>query len=127
MNSNLSPLTVEPDFSHLDSAEDIYRDAVKWGLAEDLRALLCKECSETRIDPLQLAREIAIELGGATDRNLAVDVFVYVTGLGDFESLSARAYARKHGCSHRHFLREAAAMRRRLGLPPARRRPTSPT
>jgi hypothetical protein len=124
MNSITSHPAVEPDFSHLDTAEDIYRDAMKWGLTEDLRALLCKDCTGSRVDLLQLARDICNELAGATDRNFAVDVFIYVTGLDDFASLSTRDYARKHGCSCERFRREAAAMRRRLDLPPARHRPT---
>jgi hypothetical protein len=127
MNAITSHPAVEPDFSHLDTAEDIYRDAVKWGLDEELRALLCPHhaSDRDRADAIRLAREIANELAGATNRNLAVDVFIYVTGLGDFESLSTRDYARKHGCSCERFRREAAEMRRRFDLPRARR-PRSP-
>ena len=115
---------VEPDFKGLDSAEDIIRDASKWGLIEDLRKLLreganCdgidgengEDCRVTRI-----VRDIVYELAGAKDRDFAVDLFIHVTGIAEFGQHSLRDYARKHNCSHEWFRKEAEAMRRRLGL-----------
>jgi hypothetical protein len=110
---------VEPDFSGFDTAEDMYRDAVKWGLDEKLRALLGQDHANDP-DPgaaIRLAREIAYELGGAKNRDLAVDLFLHVTGLGEFGFSSLRDYGRKHGCSHEWIRREAEAMRERLDLP----------
>jgi hypothetical protein len=110
---------VQPDFSGFDTAEDMYRDAVKWGLDEKLRALLCQDHAHDRDrgDAIRLAREIAYELAGAKNRDLAVDLFLHVTGLGEFGFSSLRDYGRKHGCSHEWIRREAEAMRERLDLP----------
>jgi hypothetical protein len=121
MNStrNQNEPSVDPDFSSFDTAEDMYRDAVKWGLDDKLRALLGQDHANGR-DPgaaIRLAREIAYELGGATNRDLAVDLFLHVTGLGEFGFSSLRDYGRKHGCSHEWIRREAEAMRERLDLP----------
>jgi hypothetical protein len=109
---------VEPDFSGLDSAEDILRDASNWGLVEDLRRLLREESvdSEAGSKP-KIVRDIGYELAGAKNRDFAVDLFIHVTGIAEFGPASLRDYARKHGCSHEWFRKEAEAMRRRLGLP----------
>ncbi len=111
--------SVDPDFSGFDTAEDMYRDAVKWGLVEKLRTLLWPDhvAGRDRGDAIRVAREIAYELGGARNRDLAVDLFLHVTGLGEFGYYSLRDYGRKHGCSHEWIRREAEAMRQRLDLP----------
>ena len=108
---------VEPDFSGFDSAADILRDASRWGLIDDLRRLLREEVvdSEASSKP-KIARDIGYELAGAKDRDLAVDVFIHATGIAEFGPASLRDYARKHGCSHEWFRKEAEAMKRRLGL-----------
>jgi hypothetical protein len=109
---------VEPDFSGLDCAEDILRDASRWGLVEDLRRLLngegvdCEAGSSPRI-----IRDIGFELAGAKNRDFAVDLFIHATGIAEFGPSSLRDYARKHGCSHEWFRKEAEGMKRRLGLP----------
>lgn len=108
---------VEPDFSGLDSAEDILRDAAKWGLLGRLRELLQLATPSSDDAKAQLARDIAYEFAGAKNRDLAVDLFVHVTGIAEYGPSSLRDYASKHGCSHEWFRREADAMRRRLGLP----------
>lgn len=107
---------VEPDFSGLDSAEDIIRDAAKMGLLERLRELLGLAVVSDDAKA-QLARDIAYEFAGETNRDLSVDLFVHVTGIAQYGPSSLRQYAVKHGCSHEWFRREADAMRRRLGLP----------
>lgn len=114
-----SPPSVEPDFSGFDTAEDMYRDAVKWGLADQLRALLSQDHANDRNRDyaIRLAREIGYELAGAKNRDLAVDLFLHVTGLAEFGFSSLRDYGRKHGCSHEWIRREAEAMRERLDLP----------
>jgi hypothetical protein len=110
--------TVEPDFSGIDSAEDILRDAARWGLVDDLRKLLRQgdEASGAGAEP-KLIRDIGYEFAGAKNRDFAVDLFIHVTGIAEFGPASLRDYARKHGCSHEWFRKEADAMRRRLGLP----------
>ena len=62
-------------------------------------------------------RDIGYELAGAKNRDFAVDLFIHVTGIAEFGPSSLRDYARKHGCSHEWFRKEAEAMKRRLGLP----------
>lgn len=111
--------SVEPDFSGIDTAEDIYRDAVKWGLDHKLRALLCRDCSgdHNRGIASRLARDLAYELAGAKNRDLAVDLFIHVTGIAEFGPASLRDYGRRHGCTCEWFRREAEAMRQRLDLP----------
>ena len=112
------PLAIaEPDFSGLDSAEEILRDASRWGLIEDLRRLLREEPIDSEAPSTsKIARDIGYELAGAKNRDLAVDVFIHATGIAEFGPASLRDYARKHGCSHEWFRREAEAMKRRLGL-----------
>jgi len=110
--------TVEPDFSGLDSAEDILRDASRWGLVEDLRRLLGGEGVDNKADSSpRIIRDIGFELAGAKNRDFAVDLFIHATGIAEFGPASLRDYARKHGCSHEWFRKEAEAMKRRLGLP----------
>jgi hypothetical protein len=108
---------VDPDFSGLDSAEDILRDAMRWGLVDDLRKLLREE----NVDPEaaskpKIIRDVGYELAGAKNRDFAVDLFVHITGIAEYGPSSLRDYARKHGCSHEWFRKEAEAMRRRLRL-----------
>src|SRR5471032_1584685 len=110
-------LATEPDFSQFDSPEAMYLDAKKWGFDEKLRALLCEDHPKGHGDPLSFARDIAYEFAGAKNRDLAVDVFIHVTGIAEFGAVSLRDYGRKHGCTHEWFRREAEAMRKRLDLP----------
>ncbi|MBI2515994.1 MAG: hypothetical protein HYV95_03685 [Opitutae bacterium] len=107
---------VEPDFSGLDTAADIIRDAAKMGLLAELRALLCKDCSIEKADAQQTARDIAYELAGAKDRHLAVDVFIRATGIAEFGPASLRDYATRHGVCHEWFRQEVLAMQKRLNL-----------
>ena len=107
----------EPDFSGFDSASDIVRDAAKWGLLDDLQALLCGDGWKNDGDKLRVARDIGYELAGAKNRDFAVDLFIHVTGIAEFGPASLREYGRKHGCTHEWFRREAEKMRKRLDLP----------
>ena len=108
---------VEPDFSGLDSAEDILRDASRWGLVEDLRRLLSGQSVDAyAASSPRIIRDIGFELAGAKNRDFAVDLFIHATGIAEFGPSSLRDYARKHGCSHEWFRQEAEAMKRRLGL-----------
>jgi len=108
---------IEPDFSGLDSAEDIVLDAQRWGILDDLRRILVAETQEPRAAKPKIIRDIVYELAGAKNRDFAVDIFIHVTGVAEFGPTSLRDYARKHGCSHEWIRKEADAMRRRLGLP----------
>ena len=91
LNSNSDQLTdcalqgrAEPDFSGLDSAADMLRDAAKFGLLDDLRKLLGMENGDSGADKLRIARDIAYEFAGEKDRDFAVDVFIHVTGIAEF-------------------------------------------
>jgi hypothetical protein len=66
-------------------------------------------------------RDLAYELAGAKDRNLAVDVLVYATGLAEYETSDLRSYAARHGLSPEGFRKQVIALQRRLGLPPRAR------
>jgi hypothetical protein len=123
-NSHLDPFpesarfsAAEPDFSGFDSAADLLRDAAKWGLLDDLRAMLCGTGQNDDGDKLRIARDIGYELAGAKNRDFAVDLFIHVTGIAEFGPASLREYGRKHGCTHEWFRREAEKMRKRLDLP----------
>ena len=108
---------VEPDFSGLDSAADMLRDAAKFGLLDDLRKLLGIENRYSGSDKLRIARDIAYEFAGEKNRDFAVDVFIHVTGIAEFGPASLRDYGCKHGCTHEWFRRKAEEMRKRLNLP----------
>ena len=108
---------VEPDFSGLDSAADMLRDAAKFGLLDDLRKLLGVGSQDSEADKLRIARDIAYEFAGEKDRDFAVDVFIHVTGIAEFGPASLRDYGCKHGCTHEWFRRKAEEMRKRLDLP----------
>ena len=69
---------VEPDFSGLDSAADMLRDAIKFGLLDDLRKLLGTDNGDSEADKLRIARDIAYEFAGEKNRDFAVDVFIHV-------------------------------------------------
>ena len=108
---------VEPDFSGFDTAEDILRDAAKFGLIDELRKLLGMENEGSGADKLRIARDIAYEFAGEKNRDLAVDLFIHVTGIAEFGPASLRDYGCKHGCTHEWFRRKAEEMRKRLDLP----------
>jgi hypothetical protein len=109
-------IAVKADYSKFDSAKDILRDAADWGLLEEIRDLICKQCQTGVFSNETFARDIAFELAGAKNRDFAIDLFIHLTGIAEFGPSSLRDYAEKHGCSHEWFRKEAEAMRRRLNL-----------
>jgi len=110
-------LAAKPDYRGFDSAADIIRDAARWGLIDDLRKLLGLGSENSSQDTIRVVRDIAYEFAGAKNRDLAVDLFVHVTGIAEFGPASLREYGRKHGCTHEWFRRQAEEMRQRLDLP----------
>jgi hypothetical protein len=62
-------------------------------------------------------RDLVYELAGARNRDLAVDVLIHATGIAEFDRLTLRDYARKHGLSHEGFRKQVLAMEQRLNLP----------
>ncbi len=67
---------------------------------------------------LRAVRDLVYELAGAQNRDLAVDVLVYATGVAEFDLTSLRDYARKHGLTPEGFRQHVLKLQRRLGLPP---------
>jgi hypothetical protein len=58
------------------------------------------------------------ELAGSENRDLAVDVLIYATGVAEFDLTSLRDYARKHGLTPEGFRQQVLKMQRRLRLMP---------
>lgn len=88
------------------------------GILDELRAMLG---IETKPDPraaLRAVRDLVYELAGSKNRDLAVDVLIHATGIAEFDRVSLRDYARKHGLSHEGFRKQVLAMQQRLNLSP---------
>jgi hypothetical protein len=107
-----------------DSVSDLLRDCAQMGLLEELRETLGSNGKTDHRDTLQVVRDLVYELAGAKNRDLAVDVLIHATGVAEFDHLSLRDYAGKHGLSHEGFRKQVMAMQRRLNLP-RRRMPSS--
>lgn len=67
---------------------------------------------------LQAVRDLIYELAGSPNRDMAVDVLIYATGVAEFDLTSLRDYARKHGLTPEGFRQHVLKMQRRLGLAP---------
>ena len=103
--------------SGCDSVSDILKDCAQMGLLEELRDTLGYAAKPDQRAALQAVRDLVYELAGAKNRDLAVDVLIHSTGLAEFEVLSLRGYARRHGLSHEGFRKQVRAMQQRLNLP----------
>ena len=112
-----SPVGPVSRFCETDSVADLLKDCARMGLLEELRETLGGYGQADRRDTAQLIRDLVYELAGAKNRDLAVDVLVHATGVAEFDQLSLRDYARKHGLSHEGFRKHVLAMQRRLNLP----------
>ena len=87
------------------------------GLLDELRSTLGLEVKPDQRAALRAVRDLVYELAGARNRDLAVDVLIHATGIAEFDQLSLRDYARKHGLSHEGFRKQVLAMQQRLNLP----------
>jgi len=85
---------------------------------DELRGALAGGQETEQGTALRAVRDLVYELAGARDRDLAVDVLIYATGIAEFDLTSLRDYARKHGLSPEGFRQHVLKMQRRLGLPP---------
>ena len=103
-------------FCGTDSVADLLRDCAQMGLLDELRETLGGNGRPDHRDTMQVVRDLVYELAGAKNRDLAVDVLVHATGVAEFDHLSLRDYARKHGLSHEGFRKHVLAMQRRLNL-----------
>ena len=111
------PAVPAPRLGGCDSVSDLLKDCAEMGLLEELRATLGCEAKQDHRDTLQVVRDLVYELAGAKNRDLAVDVLIHATGVAEFDHVSLRDYARKHGLSHEGFRKQVLAMQRRLNLP----------
>jgi hypothetical protein len=96
----------------------VIRDCTENGLIEELRAALAVEMNDESGAALSAVRDLVYELAGAQNRDLAVDVLIYATGVAEFDLTSLRDYARKHGLTPEGFRQHVLKLQRRLGLPP---------
>jgi len=101
-----------------DSVADLLKDCARMGLLEELRGALGVEAEHGQKAALRAVRDLVYELAGAKDRDLAVDVLIHATGIAEFDRLTLRDYARKHGLSHEGFRKHVLAMQQRLNLFP---------
>ena len=85
---------------------------------DELRAALAGGQENEQGTALRAVRDLVYELAGTRDRDLAVDVLIYATGVAEFDLTSLRDYARKHGLTPEGFRQHVLKMQRRLGLPP---------
>ena len=93
------------------------KDCADAGLLDDLRAALDAESPSDGATAMRVVRDLVYELAGARNRDLAVDVLIHATGVAEFDCLSLRDYARKHGLTPEGFRQHVLAMQRRVNLP----------
>ena len=96
---------------------DVLKDCAEAGLLDDLRAALAAETPSDGATAMRVVRDLVYELAGARNRDLAVDVLIHATGVAEFDCLSLRDYARKHGLTPEGFRQHVLAMQRRVNLP----------
>jgi hypothetical protein len=100
-----------------DGVRDILKDCEQQGLVDELRQALGME-PRPDATVVRAIRDLVYELAGARNRDLAVDVLIYATGVAEFDVTSLRDYAARHGLTAEGFRKQVLAMQRRLGLSP---------
>lgn len=100
-----------------ETVADILRDCAENGLTDELRVALEMGAADEPGDALRVVRDLVYELAGARNRDLAVDVLIYATGIAEFDLTSLRDYALKHGLTPEGFRQHVLKLQRRLGLP----------
>jgi hypothetical protein len=104
--------------AHCDTVADVIQDCTENGLIGELRAALAVDSRDDQASTLRAVRDLVYELAGAQNRDLAVDVLIYATGVAEFDLTSLRDYARKHGLTPEGFRQHVLKLQRRLGLSP---------
>jgi hypothetical protein len=102
----------------VDTVADILRECEASGLLEDMRAALGCAGEDHHVVTLRAIRDLVYELAGSENRDLAVDVLIYATGVAEFDLTSLRDYAQKHGLTPEGFRQQVLKMQRRLRLSP---------
>jgi hypothetical protein len=97
----------------------LIQDCTENGLIDELRAVAGgRNRTMTQESTLRAVRDLVYELAGSQNRDLAVDVLIYATGVAEFDLTSLRDYAGKHGLTPEGFRQHVLKLQRRLGLPP---------
>ena len=107
-----------PGGAPCDTVADVIRDCTENGLIGELRSALAVDSHDERASSIQAVRDLVYELAGSQNRDLAVDVLIYASGVAEFDLTSLRDYARKHGLTPEGFRQHVLKLQRRLGLPP---------
>lgn len=102
--------------AHRFTVAEIIADCAAAGLLDELRSTLGLTPKEAATETTRVVRDLVYELAGTNNRDLAVDVLIHATGLGEFDCRTLRDYARRHGMTAEGFRKHVTAMRRRLGL-----------
>ena len=97
---------------------DALAECADAGMLDELRAALNPAGDSSQGDALHAVRDLVYELAGARNRDLAVDVLIYATGVAEFDLTSLRDYGLKHGLTPEGFRQHVLKMQRRLGLQP---------
>jgi hypothetical protein len=98
------------------AVREILAECEQEGIVEDVREALGAAKDEAR-STSQLVRDLVYELAAEKNRDLAVDALIYATGIAEYDLVSLRDYARKHGFSAEGFRKHVLALQQRLGLP----------
>ena len=112
-----SQITAPVQWTRSDTVTEAVRECAESGLLDELRAALAVDQQNEQSGALRAVRDLIYELAGARNRDLAVDVLIYATGVAEFDLTNLRDYARKHGLSPEGFRQNVVKMQRRLGLP----------
>lgn len=111
----LARIGTAPDVDRFTVAE-IIADCTAAGLLDELRSTLALTPKTNGTETTRVVRDLVYELAGTNNRDLAVDVLIHATGLGELDCRTLRDYARRHGMTAEGFRKHVNAMRRRLGL-----------
>lgn len=95
---------------------EIIADCTAAGMLDELRSALAIAPKANGTETTRIVRDLVYELAATDNRDLAVDVLIHATGLGEFDCRTLRDYARRHGITAEGFRKHVNAMRRRLGL-----------
>ena len=115
--NSITPAPVAPRFPVAESVRDVLHDCEQEGLVDELRQALGMEPRHDAT-AVRAVRVLVYELAGTRNRDLAVDVLIYATGVAEFDITSLRGFAARHGLTAEGFRKQVLAMQRRLGLPP---------
>ena len=95
---------------------EILEECEREGIQEELREALGEGPAGER-SLSRVVRDLVYELAAERNRDLAVDALIYATGIAEYDLVSLRDYAQKHGLSAEGFRKHVIALQQRLGLP----------